>query len=186
MEQDLSHSFDLRKSFRIFSEDSLQLVGNLEWAWIFVIYRPISFWNCKTIQFLQRQTLSPKISSRIVNNPIISFRIFYIFDNYIACLKRWFSETHLKQLNIANFLVDAVVSCWHQFLCHHVLVLTNEGLLRTVKTDKDCHQVDLLIFHSFFCLTLLQNLPFLCGIFIFLRTHLLTVLFWWNFDNFSC
>lgn len=29
-------------------------------------------------------------------------------------------------------------------------------------------------------------MPFLCGIFILLRTHLLNVLFRWNFDHFSC
>lgn len=122
-----------------------------------------------------------------MDNGIIALGILDILDDNVTGLKRGLSKPHLKQFNVPNFLINVVILGAHQFLSHHVLVLADKGLLRAVKTNKHCDQIDLLIFDSLLSLVLLdrQDLPLLGCVLVLLAAHLLNVLLRGNLHNLS-
>jgi hypothetical protein len=120
-----------------------------------------------------------------VDDSVIAFGVFHVLDDDVAGLQCGLSEAHFQEFYIADFLIDFVFPDAHQFLRHHVLVLADEGFLRAVEPDQNCHEVDLLIFDALLGLAFLhwQHLPLLGGVLILFAAHLLDVLLRGDFDH---
>lgn len=123
-----------------------------------------------------------------MDNGIVSFGVLDILDYDVAGLKGRLPKSHLEQLYVPDLLIDVVVLSAHEFFSHHVLILADKGLLRTVKTNKHCHQINLLILDSLLGLVLLywQDLPLLSCVLVLLTTHLFNILLRGYLHNFSC
>ena len=138
MECYLSHCFCLWITFWVFIENFLYLLRHLERTCIFIVDRPISFRNWKTIQFADRNRYSWVLDYLFsMNFSIISSRILNIFDDDIANLKSRLPKPYFQKFNISHFFLDVVSFSTHNFLCHHILILPNKSFLWSVKTDKN-------------------------------------------------
>ena len=70
-----------------------------------------------------------------VDNCVIFLTVFHILDDDIAVLKCILAKSHFEQLNILDLLFDVVGLGAHEFFSKHVLILSNESLLRTIQVD---------------------------------------------------
>lgn len=94
MEEYLSHSFNCWESCGILVKDRFILWGNIEWGCIFIVDRPITFWNSQTVDLVKLNRSSLVVSFLIMHIFIIFLWVFHIFNDDIANLESRLPKSH--------------------------------------------------------------------------------------------
>lgn len=131
-----AHRFDFLEFLLVLCETRFELAGQFKSRLEVVAYRPKGL---RKEEGIQHSAIIERLDVGVYSLGLVN-----VFHHNGASLHGLLTEADLHEFDVGDLLLEVELLRREDLLGHHILILRNESLLRTVEADKNASEVLLL------------------------------------------